>query len=288
MPLRFDTIRLVQNRCSFHEHRSKDPNQHLKDFLKLVDSLDLDVANRERTRLRLFQFSIRDQASNWLECLPAGSISTWKVLTTCFLAQLFLTGRTTKLQNGVLMFQQHQGESLSEAWARFKDLLQKVPHHGIDLWLQVKIFYDRIDYTLKRTVDYAARGRNLINAEEWRPMWADKQYNASTTTRDITSGRVRSSREISSVDEPKPQILPNFSPSDINLRDKRGPDPPIKPHSPDSFRMKVVEKSTINIPPSPHVASFHPKDAYCYYHPCIDDPKKHYGFKLVLLRQSGS
>ncbi|GJS84545.1 hypothetical protein Tco_0751086 [Tanacetum coccineum] len=59
-----------------------NPNQHLKDFLKLVDSLDLDVANKERTRLRLFQFSLPDQASNWLECLPAGSISTWEDLTT--------------------------------------------------------------------------------------------------------------------------------------------------------------------------------------------------------------
>ncbi|GKF62204.1 hypothetical protein Tco_0182258, partial [Tanacetum coccineum] len=49
VPLRFDTIRLVQNGCSFHGLRSEDPNQHLKDFLKLVDSLDLDVANRERT-----------------------------------------------------------------------------------------------------------------------------------------------------------------------------------------------------------------------------------------------
>ncbi|GJS19653.1 hypothetical protein Tco_0448285, partial [Tanacetum coccineum] len=86
VPLRSDTIRLVQNGCSFHELRSEDPNQHLKDFLKLVDSLDLDVANRERTRL------------------------------------------TSKLQNGILMFQQHQGESLSEARTRFKDLLQKVPH----------------------------------------------------------------------------------------------------------------------------------------------------------------
>ncbi|GJX48736.1 hypothetical protein Tco_0273926 [Tanacetum coccineum] len=51
VPLRSDTIRLVQNRCSFHRLQSKDPNQHLKDFLKLVDSLDFDVANRERTRL---------------------------------------------------------------------------------------------------------------------------------------------------------------------------------------------------------------------------------------------
>ncbi|GKB15535.1 hypothetical protein Tco_0849458 [Tanacetum coccineum] len=74
-PLRSDTIRLVQNGCSFHGLLFEDPNQHLKDLLILVDSLDLDGENRERTRLRLFQFSLRDQASNWLERLPAGSIT---------------------------------------------------------------------------------------------------------------------------------------------------------------------------------------------------------------------
>ncbi|GJU50274.1 zinc finger, CCHC-type containing protein [Tanacetum coccineum] len=87
VPLRSDTIRLVQNRCSFHRLRSKDPNQHLKDFFKLVDSLDLD----------------------------AGSITTWEDLTTRFLAQFFPPKRTVKLRNNILMFQQHHGESLSEA-----------------------------------------------------------------------------------------------------------------------------------------------------------------------------
>ncbi|GJZ17066.1 zinc finger, CCHC-type containing protein [Tanacetum coccineum] len=135
VPLRSDTIWLVQNKCSFHGLRSEDPNQHLKDFLKLVDSLDLDGKNEERTCLRLFQFSLRDQASNWLERLLAGSINTWEDLTTLFLAQFFPLGRTTKLRNDILMFQQHHGESLSEAWTHFKDLLQKFPHHGIDLWL---------------------------------------------------------------------------------------------------------------------------------------------------------
>ncbi|GKD60360.1 hypothetical protein Tco_1297869, partial [Tanacetum coccineum] len=52
VPLRSDTIRLVQNGCSFHGLRSEDPNQHLKDFLKLVDSLELDGENRERTCLQ--------------------------------------------------------------------------------------------------------------------------------------------------------------------------------------------------------------------------------------------
>ncbi|GJU40429.1 zinc finger, CCHC-type containing protein [Tanacetum coccineum] len=137
VPIRSDTIRLVQNGCSFYGLRPEDPNQHLKDFLKLMDSLDLDGENKERTRLRLFQFSIRDQASNWLERLPAGSITIWEDLTTRFLAQLFPPGRTAKFSNNIMMFQQHHGESLSEAWTHFKDLLQKVPHHGIDLWLQV-------------------------------------------------------------------------------------------------------------------------------------------------------
>ncbi|GJW13596.1 hypothetical protein Tco_0017729 [Tanacetum coccineum] len=97
-----------------------------------------------------------------------------------------------------------------------------------------------------------------------------------------------SSREVSSFNELEPQLLPNFSPLDVNLRDKRGTDPPIKPHSPDSSRMKEVDTLTIHTPPSPHVASFHPKDTYCYYHPCIDDLKKHYGFKPGLLGQRGS
>ncbi|GJR19617.1 zinc finger, CCHC-type containing protein, partial [Tanacetum coccineum] len=115
VPLRPDTIRLVQNGCSFHGLWFEDPNQHLKDFLKLMDSLDLDGEYRERTRLCLFQFFLCDQASNWLERLPAGSISTWEDLTTRFLAQLFPPERTAKLRNDILMFQQHHGESLSEA-----------------------------------------------------------------------------------------------------------------------------------------------------------------------------
>ncbi|GKC17844.1 hypothetical protein Tco_1014626 [Tanacetum coccineum] len=106
--LRSDTIRLVQNGCSFHRLRSEYPNRHLKDFLKLADSLDLDVVNRERTHMRLFQFSLRDLASNWLERLSVGSISTWEVLTNSFSCLILSTGKECKTPNDILMFQQHQ------------------------------------------------------------------------------------------------------------------------------------------------------------------------------------
>ncbi|GJZ23083.1 hypothetical protein Tco_0560542 [Tanacetum coccineum] len=99
-----------------------------------------------------------------------------------------------------------------------------------------------------------------------------------------------SSREIPSIvkPEPQPQPLPNYLSLNVSLGEERGPEPPIKPHSPDSFRMKEVDSLTINTPPSPQVASSHPEDMYCYYRPCIDDPKKHYGFKPGLLGKSAS
>ncbi|GKA55969.1 MAK10-like protein [Tanacetum coccineum] len=161
--LRSDAIRLVQNGCSVYRLR-------------------------EMTRLSLFQFSLRDQASNWLEPLLAGSISTWEDLTTRFLAQLFPPGRTYKLCNDILMFQQHQGESLSEAWTRFKDLLQKFSLHGIDLWLQIQIFYDHVNPTTRRTIDQSAGGklRDKHAEESWaliedlalydKESWNDPRY----------------------------------------------------------------------------------------------------------------
>ncbi|GKE20427.1 hypothetical protein Tco_1431939 [Tanacetum coccineum] len=99
-----------------------------------------------------------------------------------------------------------------------------------------------------------------------------------------------SSREVPSFDEPEPQTqpLPNYPPLDVSLGSERGLKPPIKPHSVDSFRMKVLDNLTFCTLSSSLIASFHFNDLYCYYHPCIDDHKKHYGFKPGLLRHSGS
>ncbi|GJU72502.1 MAK10-like protein [Tanacetum coccineum] len=62
VPLQSDIIWLVQNGCSFHGLWSKDPNQYLKDFLKLVDSLDLveDVLVEIAGYIYLVDFVILD------------------------------------------------------------------------------------------------------------------------------------------------------------------------------------------------------------------------------------
>ena len=99
-----------------------------------------------------------------------------------------------------------------------------------------------------------------------------------------------SPREVPSFGEtrPQPQPVPSYPSLDLSLGDQRGPEPPIKPYSLDSFQIKVVDPLTTHAPPSPNATSFHPKDIPCYYHPCIDDLKGHYGFKPGLLGHSGS
>ncbi|GJU95558.1 hypothetical protein Tco_1320314 [Tanacetum coccineum] len=160
-PLRPDTIRLVQNGCAFHELMSKDSIQHLKDFLKIVDFIDLNGATRNTTHLRPLCFSIYDQAINWLDHCSRDPSRPGMISP--------LVSSHSFSHKDILMFQQRQDKSLYDAWTRFKYLLQKVPHHGLDLWLQVQIFYNHVDYTTQMAIDYAAgeRLRKLRSEEAW-------------------------------------------------------------------------------------------------------------------------
>nr|GEV96454.1 hypothetical protein [Tanacetum cinerariifolium] len=225
------------------------------------------------------------------------------------------------------MFQQHQDESLYDAWTRYKGLIQKVPHHGLNLWSKILTFFSHIDSYTQIDINYAT-GENLkgLSAEEaWETIedcaQCDKQWKNPTSTiydqtiailKDLLVGnevvRVKIPSCISwlyAYDEPlgdldmmedkvenqspqKPQPLHSCPSLEVELGEERDPEQPIKPLSPDSFRMNEVDHLTIHTPPSLYVASFHPNDMYCYYHPCVDNLKKHYGFKPGLLRHSGS
>nr|GEZ49629.1 hypothetical protein [Tanacetum cinerariifolium] len=97
-----------------------------------------------------------------------------------------------------------------------------------------------------------------------------------------------SSRKVPIFDGLEPQPSLNSPSLDVSLGDVVGPEPPIKPHSPDSSRIKVVDYLTTQTPPSPHMENSHRKGVYSYYNPGIDDPERHYGFKSGLLGKSVS
>ncbi|GJV12665.1 hypothetical protein Tco_1354206 [Tanacetum coccineum] len=59
-------------------------------------------------------------------------------------------------RNTTLMFQQHQGESLYDVWTCFKNLIQRVPHHGLNLWSLVQFFYDHVNQYTQMDLAFAA------------------------------------------------------------------------------------------------------------------------------------
>jgi len=75
-----------------------------------------------------------------------------------FLARFFPPFKTAKLRDQITRFTQKDGESLYDAWERFKEMLRLCPHHGFEKWIIVHTFYNGLSYTTKMTVDAAAGG----------------------------------------------------------------------------------------------------------------------------------
>ncbi|GJY49975.1 hypothetical protein Tco_0439931 [Tanacetum coccineum] len=153
VPLRSDTIRLVQNGCSFHGLRSEGPNQHLKDFLKLVDSLNLDsgvakaislpqdVPSTFDRRLIELEHQVQRLMEAYIALMQPTQVN--KITSSC---EICSGPHDT----------QYCMESLKQAFVEYAS--SRTDEAG------VQIFYDHVDYTTQMAIDYAAGSPDYINA----------------------------------------------------------------------------------------------------------------------------
>ncbi|GJZ56857.1 hypothetical protein Tco_0612351 [Tanacetum coccineum] len=220
VPLRSDTIWLLQNGCSFYRLRFEDPNQHLKDFLKLVDSLDLDLANKERTRLVQIFYDHVNSATQMAIDYAAGE-------------------RLRKLRPEV-------------AWEIIEDLAQYEEEKWIDPIFSEKGSPDYINATLEQELESMKcqvgslmRSEMLLDYKENKLECEDED---KVEIKMMGTGMDKESLEHNLYENDITLIIcHNFSLTS---------NPLIKPKDLGSFRMKVVEPLTIHTPPSPYVATF--------------------------------
>ncbi|KAL5538589.1 hypothetical protein UlMin_045511 [Ulmus minor] len=135
-----------------------DPNSHISYFLEVCELFKHNGVSDDAIRLRVFLFSLRDKAKEWLNSLPPRTITTWNELVQKFLAKFFPPAKTAKLRNEITSFTQYDQESLCEAWERFKEMLRKCPYHGIPIWLQVSTFYNGLVSNYRAVINAAAGG----------------------------------------------------------------------------------------------------------------------------------
>nr|GEV94584.1 reverse transcriptase domain-containing protein [Tanacetum cinerariifolium] len=158
--LKHGLLTFVQNK-QFFVHDKEDPHAHVRYFNKITSTLKfLNVLNTS-IKLMLFPFSLEGAARIWLEKEPPRSIFTWDDLVLKFINQLFPPSKTTNLRNEITYFQQCFDESFSEAWDRFKDLLQACPHHDVSELHQLDTFYNALNSKDQDSLNFAAGGNFL-------------------------------------------------------------------------------------------------------------------------------
>ena len=72
---------MIQNSIQFHRLLSEDPNLlHIAYFFDICDMFKVNDVPDDAIRLRLFPFSLKDRAREWLNSLPVGFIYDWATL----------------------------------------------------------------------------------------------------------------------------------------------------------------------------------------------------------------
>ncbi|MEQ5265848.1 hypothetical protein [Escherichia coli] len=90
--LKTQLIQMVQNN-QFGGSRVEDPKTHIVHFDRICQTIKMNGVPSEAIKLRLFPFSLRDQAQRWLNSFPANHFITWEQLYKAFMQELGLSMR---------------------------------------------------------------------------------------------------------------------------------------------------------------------------------------------------
>ena len=90
----------------FTGHPSEDPNEHIRRFMKMADTVKLNGVRPEVIKLQLFPFSLRDMVATWFDSLPVGSVNTWEELVEAYMSKFFPLALTVERRGEIIVFKQ--------------------------------------------------------------------------------------------------------------------------------------------------------------------------------------
>ncbi|KAJ9544890.1 hypothetical protein OSB04_024597 [Centaurea solstitialis] len=143
---------------TFDGKNDSNPIVHMENFVDICDLFKTEEGRDDAIRLRVFPLTFTGEARAWLRSLEPSSITTWEGLRSKFLSRFFPPSKIDKLRADIRSFQQDDGETISEAWERFKHLLNSCPSHGLNKSEQVQTFYSGLAYSSRPTLDSSAGG----------------------------------------------------------------------------------------------------------------------------------
>ena len=113
-------IRRVQQN-QFTGHPTENPNEHLGRFLRIANSIKLNVVSSEVIQLQLFPFSLRGMAAAWFNSLPYESVNTWEKLMGVYFSKFFSPFRISEQGREITRSKLGEDDNKYTAW---KDLAE--------------------------------------------------------------------------------------------------------------------------------------------------------------------
>ncbi|GJU80467.1 reverse transcriptase domain-containing protein [Tanacetum coccineum] len=134
-----------------------DPHDHIREFLAVCDMFKYGETQNEAVKLLIFPFSLCDKAKTQLNELNEESITSWDQIRA-FISRFFPHSLFNRLLLEIKNFSQNVCESLTNAWLRLKNMLQKCHGHGLTKGAIIKIFYHGLDESTQAILDETAGG----------------------------------------------------------------------------------------------------------------------------------
>jgi hypothetical protein len=110
---------------------SEDTSMHLHDFCGICDMQKFKNVENDIVKLKLFIFSLRGMAKDWLLSLPNGTINSWDNVREAFIKKYYPLVKILQNRNIILYFKQNDNEHVATTWERLKIMLRTCPSHGV-------------------------------------------------------------------------------------------------------------------------------------------------------------
>src|SRR3954469_15482996 len=137
---------------------TEDAASHLNNFVELCEMQKYKDIYGDIIKLKLFHFSLRGRAKDWLVSLPRNSIDSWDKCKDVFIGKYYPPAKITSLRSDIMKFRQFDNKHVAQAWERMKYLVKNCPTHGLTTWMIIQTFYAGLNFSSRNLLDSAAGG----------------------------------------------------------------------------------------------------------------------------------
>src|SRR3954462_13542613 len=143
-------------REKFSGASSDDAAAHLNNFVELCEMQKYKDVDGDIIKLKLFPFSLRGKAKEWLLSLPGNSIDSWIKCKDAFIGKYYPPAKIISMRSDIMKFKQLDNEHVALAWERMKSLVKNCPTHGLTAWMIIQTFYAGLNFSSRNLLDSAA------------------------------------------------------------------------------------------------------------------------------------